>query len=496
MIRFRKWMILTHRYLGICLSLLFVVWFISGIAMIYAKGMPRLTPELRLDRLTPLNLAQVRLTASEAVAQAEVSPNPRRVVLLTIMDRPAYRFTSSGEVIVFADTGEVLEGVDAGAAVTIAGRFMGLPVTMLRHVTFLTEGDQWTIGERNQMPMHKILVDDAAHTELYVSEPLGEVAVQTTRGSRALAWIAAIPHWLYFAPLRLNDDLWRQVILWASGLGAISTLIGLILAIIQFSPSRPFRIKNLRLYIPYAGWMRWHYIAGVFFGVFALTWVFSGLLSMEPWDWASTGGLGSGMRQAFAGGPLDLSLFPAVDAAEWNRALHGSTIKEIEFLRIQGDPYYVVRSTENKPQLISANPLEIHNEPFTIESLLSRAKQANPGIPIVESQVLSSYDSYYYSRDAELPLPVLRIKFDDPDKTWFYIDPRMGQIMARFQRRARLERWVYHGLHSLDFSFWYFNRPLWDITVIVLSIGGAVLSILGLWLGFKRVQRSVNRTWD
>ena len=46
----RRLLILIHRYLGIALSLLFAVWFISGIAMIYAKGMPNLTPQLRLQR--------------------------------------------------------------------------------------------------------------------------------------------------------------------------------------------------------------------------------------------------------------------------------------------------------------------------------------------------------------------------------------------------------------------------------------------------------------
>ena len=51
MVLFRKAMILSHRYLGIALSLLFVVWFASGITMMYAGGMPRLTPDERLERL-------------------------------------------------------------------------------------------------------------------------------------------------------------------------------------------------------------------------------------------------------------------------------------------------------------------------------------------------------------------------------------------------------------------------------------------------------------
>lgn len=48
---FRKCVIVLHRYLGIPLSFLFVIWFVSGIAMIYVGGMPSLSAQARLERL-------------------------------------------------------------------------------------------------------------------------------------------------------------------------------------------------------------------------------------------------------------------------------------------------------------------------------------------------------------------------------------------------------------------------------------------------------------
>src|SRR5436190_1845659 len=101
----------------------------------------------------------------------------------------------------------------------------------MMHAGVMTEPDQWTIGNRRQMPLHKIVANDDARTELYVSEPLSEVAVVTTRRSRAMAWVGAIPHWLYFIELRRNNSLWRQVILWTSGVGSVLALIGLVLGI-------------------------------------------------------------------------------------------------------------------------------------------------------------------------------------------------------------------------------------------------------------------------
>ena len=66
----RKYLILFHRYLGIALSLVFVSWFASGIAMLYARGMPRLTPDLRLERLAPVDMSAVRLSAAAAALRA------------------------------------------------------------------------------------------------------------------------------------------------------------------------------------------------------------------------------------------------------------------------------------------------------------------------------------------------------------------------------------------------------------------------------------------
>src|SRR5205823_12314568 len=123
----------------------------------------------------------------------------------------------------------------------------------------------------------------------------------TPRRSRALAWVAAIPHWLYLAPLRTRARLWRQVVLWTSAFGIVVTLAGLMLAVVQ---------RRVR----YVGLMRWHYRAGLLFGTFALTWVFSGWLSMQPWAWTSSNEIAHAVNAALRGGPVDLKRFPAVDA--------------------------------------------------------------------------------------------------------------------------------------------------------------------------------------
>jgi hypothetical protein len=143
--------------------------------------------------------------------------------------------------------------------------------------------------------------------------------------------------------------------------------------------------------------------------------------------------------------------------------------------------------------LIDATTLEVKDEPFSVESLLARARASAPETAIVGHELLEEYDAYYYSRGRQAPLPVLRVKFDDPMQTWVYIDPAMSRVLASIHRLNRLERWLYNGLHSLDFGFWYDRRPLWDIGVIVLCAGALASSAIGLYLGLKRLRRDLAR---
>ena len=516
-----RWLIVIHRYLGVPLSILFVVWFGSGIVMMYTRDMPRLTPELRLERLPVLDTDRIVLAPAAAARRADLSPAPRSAALLTVMGRPAYRFDG---VTVFADTGERLDEVGPTAAAVVASRFTGRPRDAVEYAGTLTEPDQWTLVEQRELPLHKILIDDEAGTELYVSPRTAEVVMLTTRRSRALAWIGAIPHWFYFTALRANQPLWYDVVAWTSTLGGLLAVIGLVLGVTQFRWRRPRgdtrSAGGLRVRIPYAGWMRWHYLTGVVFGLVTLTWVFSGLLSMEPFAWTSARGLDV-PRNALSGGPVDLAGFPALDAGVWARLAGGRPVKEIDLLRIQDDPYYHVRVDAGRdhpqqlaaarpqgskarrakvdagPLLVSADTLTLRDEPFGVESLLARLRAALPGARVVEAELLTDYDSYYYARGSsrarQAPLPVLRVEFGDPMETWIYVDPALSRVVAREHRLTRVERWLFNGLHSLDFAFWYDRRPLWDIGVIALSVGGLASSGIGLWIGCGRMRRALAR---
>ncbi len=504
----KRVLIQLHRWAGIVLGLMVVVWFATGITMIYVGGMPRLTPQARLDHLPVLDFSRVKLTPAQAVEKVGgEDAMPGTPVLLMIQDRPAYRFAMAANAAVFADDGSKLAPIDEAAATQVARRFLHEPAPALRLVKKLDAPDQWTLSMRRG-GLLKFEVGDAAGTQLYVSTRSAEVVQVTTRHDRAMAWIATIPHWLYFTSLRQNQPLWYRIVVWLSGLVCVLALLGLLLAFTQWRRTRPL---DLGRSIPYRGGMRWHYLSGALFGVFALTWAFSGLLSMEPFDWTNVREMDV-PDEAMTGGEPELARYGAIDLAALSTLAAPSFIKEVGFARIHGEHFLRLRTSEQadaqaKPLerlhqpylvggraqdgevLVAAATLARHDQPFDAAVILDRLRAALPDVPVAGHELLQEYDDYYYSRSGQAPLPVLRVKFSDSLQTWLYIDPRTSQIVANVHRYSRVERWLYNGLHSLDFRFWYSKRPLWDFVMITLLLGGLVGSSLGLYYGIRRLVR-------
>jgi len=86
---------------------------------------------------------------------------------------------------------------------------------------------------------------------------------------------------------------------------------------------------------------------------------------------------------------------------------------------------------------------------------------------------------------------VLRIRYADAPQTWLYLDPSRGVIASRLERATRWNRWLYHGFRSLDFPFMYYKRPMWDLVVILLSLGGIAISITSALAAWRRPARHV-----
>ena len=224
--------------------------------------------------------------------------------------------------------------------------------TSVQYDTRLEDADQWTFGVRGQMPLHRISTGDAAGTSLYVAERSGEVVMKTTASGRRWGFLGAVLHWIYFTPFRRHAALWTQTIIWTSIAGAAMSIAGLLWGIWRYSPLRRYRLKRQSRRSPYAGLMQWHHYAGLIFGITTITWLFSGLLSMEPWDWTPGTAATREQRDGVSHGPLrtgDIALNTLKQAI----AAYGTDPpKEIEVVRFRGRYFLRARAGRRYPQSI------------------------------------------------------------------------------------------------------------------------------------------------
>jgi hypothetical protein len=507
----RPALVYTHRWLGITGCVLFITWFASGIVMMYAR-MPILANEERLARAEPLDLSRVTVTPADAARLAKASP--ARLQIGMLRGRPVYRFPGGGpraaSTVVFADRAEIFKGIGRDEAREAARRFAPDYAGRVDDDGYLTEPDQWTLQARGQMPMFRFALQDAAATRLYVSERTGEVVLRTTRRERIWAFLGPVLHWIYFTPLRRNGALWTDVVIWSSILGCVMCISGLVWGLVRYSPRGRYRLRRQASQSPYAGMMKWHHYAGLIFGVVTLTWTFSGLLSMGPWSFLSSPGLGR-LQRAAAGKPPDLADV-TLDRMQGALAAMSREFapKELELVPVRGQLYWLAwraPSVDDVGPWLQAGLLPRAHRPaldyryvparepergtftrFDETTLRAVADAMMPGVAIESATWLTEQDPYYYDSRAARSLPVLRIRYADASNTWLYLDPARGVVLAN-DGVTRTRRWLYQGLHSLDFPGLYARRPLWDVVVIGLSLGGLALGITVLTPAYRRLRR-------
>lgn len=472
----RRWLYIGHRWIGIAACLLFAMWFISGVVMMYV-AFPGLSDKERLAALPDIAWEKVALSPDRAMAAAGATRYPRDLRLAMMADEPVYRMIGwdSRRQTISAVDGRAITGISEAQAIAIARHH---PASKAPRFDELVDRDQWSVTARYDplRPLYLIALGDDAGTKLYVSSRSGEIVLDTDRRERVWNWLGSIPHWIYPTVLRKDQPLWRSVVLWISGICMVVAVTGIWIGILRVRLKRRYAGGSIS---PYRGWMAWHHITGFFAGVFVLTWIFSGWMSLDP-------------GRLFAGGttsPEALQRYAGHDAPSITAALPAPQQAAVEarFVWRDGLPLMILAARDG-----TQTPRDVATGQLTTlpqERLWTAAAKLMPDAHLTDRQTLARYDAYWYAHHDDRELPVLRAVFDDAAATWFHISPITGDILGRSNVSRRSYRWIYSALHSLDFQLLVMHRPAWDIVVWLLSLAGMVVSVSGLVIGWRYLKR-------
>jgi uncharacterized iron-regulated membrane protein len=471
-------MVMLHRYLGIAIGLLMVMWFVSGIVMMYVPY-SRVQEAERLRILPPIAWQSCcnygSLTDDAQIMRAQVENHLGTPALrLRVVGQPDFLLDLARGARIPIDA-DAARQVVLQSAPGVIGR--AASITDYEQVPF----DQFTLGRApRDRPFHRFKFDDPDSTIVYVSGAAGQLVTWTTAGHRFWNWLGTIPHFLYFESLRVQQQLWSQTVIWTSLLGTFLTVVGIILGVVQFGRGKDGKLS------PYRGWFYWHHVIGLVFGVLTLAWVFSGLVSMNPWGFLESRGRG---EASLAEGPPPRRKEVKASLEALRIQLAESGVVSLTSAPLGGRLYWMATFNDGGVKRIDSSGLVA---PTSEDELAQAVQRIAGGRAIAEQSLINEEDAYYYARQRrrfeEVVLPVYRIILKDDEQTRYYLDPNTGALVQRADSTGRWRRWLFSGLHRLDFAEWMRARPFRDVLMWLTLLGGLALSVTGVYLALRRVR--------
>lgn len=462
--------------------MLFLVWFLSGFVMMY-KSFPFLDKKGKIQSKELTSLTNKKIVSPSSVFELDTIETIHKLRVNSILNNIVYHIeTGSGKLVSrYAKNGELVK-LTKKKALGIAQNATNLKSTA--QVTILKEVDQWIPRPKyiKHLPVYKVKFNNQEHTWVHISSLTGEVLNITTYNDRFWAWLGAIPHWIYFKDIRIHSYFWQQLILWLAGLGLLMTLTGIVTGLIRYKKKPKAKFKRFK-----NKWYNLHYYFGLGFGLFICTWVFSGFMSMTPFNWVPSSSLNAKEKKVWQGQNFNLKSITSKNWDTLKKIASKSNFKEIHFSLFNNN-IFIEKFNEDTVEnhCITNSNYKVSNNQYA-----SKINEFHPQEKVTKLLVLDAYDSYYYDRKNIKTLPVVKIITNQD--TYYYINPKTNRVLLKSAPKNRAERWLYHGLHSLDFSFLTKNRPLWDIVLIFLLIGGTVTCITATGLGIKFIKRKTKK---
>ncbi|MBU0555024.1 MAG: hypothetical protein KKD64_07045 [Alphaproteobacteria bacterium] len=472
----KRWLYLIHRWIGVATCLLFVMWFASGLVMLYVP-FPSLSEAERVEGLS--TIAWEQLGDRDAAMLAAPARDARQIVLEMRGNRPIWRINrwEAPPIAIWGGgAGATAGDVSRAEAERIAASFGKADVEQIRAI----HTDQWVVTHRydEHRPLWKAQLAGEGGRVLYVSSD-GAVVLDTNAHERFWNWLGSVPHWLYPRALREDQPLWRQVVLWSSGPCILVALTGIWIGLMRLRAGKR-RFKGGRM-TPYGGWMKWHHLTGLIGSLFLILWIFSGWLSVDPGRLFASDGIGTDAQRDYAGRE-------ALTIPDWSRiAARVPDARRLVISAAAGRTIVRVQRADGQERLLDAAtlaPLRVDDD-----AIFASAAKLVPHGRIIGTDRLTRPDAYWYAVKGEVPLPVLRIMFDDPAATWVHITPTSGAVIGVSDQKRRVYRWLFDLFHRWDLNLLIQAAPARDLLIWLMSLVGLVASASGVVIGWRRLRR-------
>jgi uncharacterized iron-regulated membrane protein len=260
-------------------------------------------------------------------------------------------------------------------------------------------------------------------------------------------------------------------------LAFLGAAIGVLVGVVQI------KVSARRPALPHRGAKALHHWLGLICAPFVLTWIFSGWLSMDQGRLFSTGEPSAAERAAMTGAPD----WEALAAGDVERI--AGPVREVEWFALGGRMFRRERIALDRQRLFVVGTSVDAAAPDRASLQADEIATAARGLGSACQTPAADDPGDAYAPVPAMPgAPLFRVVCGDD---WFYLDAASGALLEKLDRSRRAYRWLFRGLHTLDFPV-LTARPALRATLIVgLCAAGLSFSLIAVAIAWRRLALSL-----
>lgn len=492
-----KW----HKIIGLITVIPVIFWTLSGLMHPFLAHWfkPAIAHEFILPK--PLDKNELKLSIKEVLEKNGIEKF-KGIRMVNFDGQNYYQVKSIKDQWLYFNTqsGEELANGDQKYAIWLSRYFLADSISRIKSISLQSEFSQEYKYINRLLPVWKVSFDRADAMDVFVETPFSRLGTFNPTSRKVFLWVFDNFHNWTFLGLITNNTIRIMVMIVLLGIISISAISGIVIYGFMWKKFKKPTPEN-----PKSVLRKYHRQIGISVAFVSLTFAFSG-------GFHATRKLEPNILPQMVYQPIletkNLSLDFRELALDWERVSNISVIKSYKDIFYQ--VFYLKTEDGKSPAILYFNVLdgkEWENGNTKYATFLANRFQGiclNPTkygsaccvgddeetpSALSETKLLKSEMVYAFEKReygfAFKRLPVVRLSYDTPEKTNYYIETATSRLAAKIENSDRIEGYSFAIFHKFLFMEWA-GKNVRDIAMMVSALGVLVVSLFGLALFLRK----------
>ncbi|MFH6999950.1 PepSY domain-containing protein [Flavobacterium sp. FlaQc-57] len=505
-----KW----HRTIGLITIIPVIFWTLSGLMHPFMAHFFK--PEIAHEKLeTPIiDKTQLHFSIQEVLQKNNINEF-KNFRIVSFDNATFYQIkTIKGDLLYFDTlTAKKLENGDRKYAEWLSRYFVEDQKSEIKKSEIVTEFTSQYKYVNRYLPVYKLTFDRPDAMQVYVETSSSKLATYNPTSRQAFIWFFDTFHNWSFIDAITNNSIRIITMIFLLSIIGFSALSGILIYGLLWKQFK--KTDNLQ---PKKGLRKYHRQIGIWVSLFTLTFAFSGAyhattkwnpytlsqMVYEPTfktteiptannnldlDWSrfqNASIITLNNTTYFRCQLLEKEKFktPKSDSnSKWNKKdepksevvyINAATNKITPNIDLRYAEFLAYYFTDGAPKAACCEMAESSDESQTS---LGNAK-------LLEYQVLTDFSSREYGF-VNKRLPVVKLAYDTPEKTTYFIETSTSRLAAVVKNSDRIEGYSFAILHKFLFMDWA-GKNIRDLTMVLAALTILIVSVLGFILFLKK----------